>query len=111
MLVIVGVEVSDSGVEMKEVEIVRNENDEDEVYDEEYLDEGEDEDEDDYVELDMGVGSDDEGMNYFIIGDLEDFDELGELVSGVVVVELFFGSGEIEFGNYFFWFVGCCIGL
>lgn len=58
--------------------------------------------EDEDVELDVDVGSDDEGINYFMIGDLEDFDELGELVSGVVVVELFFGSGEIEFGIYYF---------
>lgn len=93
---IAGAEASDSGVEMKEAEIVRNGNDEDEVHDEEHLDEGEDEDEDDYAESDMGAGSDDEGMNYPTIGDLEDLDELGELASGAAAAELLSGSGEIE---------------
>lgn len=87
-----GAQDNDSGSDIKEVEIVGQENE----GDEDDLAEYEDED----AESDVDVGSDDEGTNYPTIGDLEDLDELGELASGAAAAELLSGSGEIESGIY-----------
>lgn len=91
-----GAQERDSGVDMKDVEIVGQENEGDEGFDDYNLveDEGEE------AESDGDVGSDDEGMEYPTIGDLEDLDELGELASGAAAAELLSGSGEIESGTF-----------
>ncbi|KAG0571130.1 hypothetical protein KC19_6G213100 [Ceratodon purpureus] len=83
---------SDSSVDVKNVEIVGHEDEGDEEFDDYNLAEDEGED----AESDGEVGSDDEGMDYPTIGDLEDLDELGELASGAAAAELLSGSGEIE---------------
>ena len=91
-----GAQESDRGVDVKEVEIVDQENvGDDEGFDDYTLAEDEEE-----AESDGDVGSDDEGMDYPTIGDLEDLDELGELASGAAASELLSGSGEIESGTF-----------
>lgn len=91
-----GAQESDSGVDVKNVEIVGHEDEGDEGFDDDNLAEDEGEE----AESDEDVGSDDEGMDYPTIGDLEDLDELGELASGAAAAELLSGSGEIESGTF-----------